>query len=215
MAVSSDTLEKSLEWRYATKKFDPSKKIPAEQWRVLERSLQLSPSSFGLQPWKFIVVEDPKIRAALREFSWGQSQIVDASHMVVLCMRKDLNSVDVDRYVNFIADTRGVPAAALTDYKKMMLDFVTRPADAFDVNGWAVRQVYIALGMFLEAAALMEIDACPMEGLVPSKYDEILNLNGTGYGSVVVVTAGYRSPEDSMAKAKKVRYPLNEVIERR
>jgi nitroreductase len=214
MTVSPESIEKALEWRYATKKFDPSKKISAEQWRVLEKSLQLSPSSFGLQPWKFIVVEDAKIRASLREFSWGQSQIVDASHMVVFCMRRDLNSVDVDKHINCIAETRGAPLAALADYKKMMLDFVSRPADAFDVNGWAMRQVYIALGIFLQTAALMEIDACPMEGLVPSKYDEILNLNGSGYSSVVVATAGYRAQDDQLAKAKKVRYPLSQVVER-
>lgn len=215
MAVLSDSLLQALQWRYATKKFDSSKKIPAEQWDALEKTLQLSPSSFGLQPWKFIVVQDSKLRASLKEHSWGQPQIVDASHMVVFCMKKNLGVAEIDAHLQNISNTRGTPLSALADYRKMMVDFVSRPKDAFDVNSWATKQTYIALGMFLESTALMGIDACPMEGINSAKYDEILGLANSGYATVVVATAGYRSSEDPLAKLPKVRFPLGQVVEHR
>ncbi len=213
MAVSSDDIENALAWRYATKKFDPLKKISEQDWKTLEKSLHLAPSSFGLQPWKFIVIKDPALRQKLRPHSWNQPQIVDASHMVVMTIRKNLSKKQVERHLANISNVRGTPAAALEDYKTRIFNFLDQPESAFDVNAWATRQVYIALGMFLETAALLGIDACPMEGLDPSEYDKILNLKDSGYHTVVVVTAGYRAKDDVFATYKKVRFPITEIIE--
>lgn len=215
MAISPNTITEALEWRYATKRFDSTKKISAENWQALENSLRLAPSSFGLQPWKFLVVDDAQTRAALREHSWNQPQIIEASHMVVLCMKKNLGSKEVEQYVSLIAETRGLKVEQLADYKKMMLDFISRDASQFDVNAWASKQLYIALGMFLQTAAMLGVDACPMEGINAAKYDEILGLSASGYGTVVVATAGYRSSQDPLAGMKKVRFQPAQVIERR
>ena len=173
----------------------------------------LSPSSFGLQPWKFFVVETPSLREQLLPVSWNQRQVVDASHMVVFAKRQGLNATDIDRLINATASIRNVPLDSLAGYRKMMLGFAATPN--FDADAWADRQVYIALGTFMTAAAMMGIDTCPMEGIQPAKYDAILNLAGTGYATSVVAVAGYRSADDKYATLAKVRYPTSELIERR
>jgi nitroreductase len=208
---ASDALA-ALNWRYACKKFDPAKKIPADTWAALEQSLLLSPSSYGLQPWKFFVVETPAIREQLLPHSWGQKQIVDADKLVVFAVKKDVTPADADRLIARISQVRGVPAESLAGYQKMMAGSLSRtPAPEIDV--WMSRQVFIALGVFLTTAALLGVDTCPMEGFVPEKYDEILGLTAKGYASRVVATAGYRADDDSYGSAKKVRYELSEVIE--
>jgi nitroreductase len=202
-----------LQWRYATKVFDPAQKISDEAWNVLEQSLVLSPSSFGLQPWKFFVVQNPDIRQQLLEHSWKQAQVVQASHLVVFAIRKDLNGDDVDRYVNRMADVQGIPAENLAGFGGMVKGFMAKPPYPLDMDGWATRQVYIALGQFMTTAAMMGIDTSPLEGFVPSKYDEVLKLGEQGYASVVVCGAGYRSGDDKYAQKPKVRYPTEEVVE--
>jgi nitroreductase len=202
-----------LQWRYATKVFDPAQPISAEAWNVLEQSLVLSPSSFGLQPWKFFVVQNPEIRQQLLEHSWKQAQVVQASHLVVFAIRKDLNGDDVDRYVNRMADVQGIPADSLAGFGGMVKGFMAKPPYPLDMDGWATRQVYIALGQFMTTAAMMGIDTSPLEGFVPSKYDEVLKLGEQGYASVVVCGAGYRSDDDKYAQKPKVRYPTTEVVE--
>jgi nitroreductase len=202
-----------LQWRYATKVFDPAQKISDEAWNVLEQSLVLSPSSFGLQPWKFFVVQNPEIRQQLLEQSWKQAQVVQASHLVVFAIRKDLNGDDVDRYVNRMADVQGIPAENLAGFGGMVKGFMAKPPYPLDMDGWATRQVYIALGQFMTTAAMMGIDTSPLEGFVPSKYDEVLKLGEQGYASVVVCGAGYRSGDDKYAQKPKVRYPTEEVVE--
>lgn len=202
-----------LQWRYATKVFDKTQKISDEAWNVLEQSLVLSPSSFGLQPWKFFVVENPEIRQQLLEHSWKQAQVVDASHLVVFAIRKDLGAEDVDRYVNRMAEVQGIPAENLAGFGGMVKGFMAKPPYPLDMDGWATRQVYIALGQFMTTAAMMGIDTSPLEGFVPSKYDEVLQLGDQGYASVVVCGAGYRSHDDKYAEKPKVRYPTAEVVE--
>lgn len=203
----------ALNWRYAVKKFDPTKKIPAETWAALEQSLVLSPSSYGLQPWKFFVVETPAVREQLLPHSWGQKQIVDASHLVVFAVKKNVGPADAERLVARSAAVRNLPVGALDGYKNMMVGSLTRtPAPEIDV--WMSRQVFIALGVFLTTAAVLGVDACPMEGFVPEKYDEILGLTAKGYASRVVATAGYRAADDAYASLAKVRYPVAEVVER-
>ena len=202
----------ALNWRYAVKKFDPAKKIPADTWAALEQSLLLSPSSYGLQPWKFFVVENPAIREQLLPHSWGQKQIVDADKLVVFAVKKDVTPADADRLIARTSQVRGVPAEALATYRGMMAGSLSR-TPAPEIDTWMSRQVFIALGVFLTTAAVLGVDACPMEGFVPEKYDEVLGLGAKGYASRVVATAGYRAADDPYSGAKKVRYELSEVVE--
>jgi len=210
MPVTEAELLQNLSWRYATKKFDATKKIPAATWATLEKAVVLSPSSYGLQPWRFIVVNDAAKRKTLQAASWNQPQIVDASHLLVFARRTEMTSADVERYVADISKKRGVPAAALDGYKGMMLGTINTPG--FPAAEWAARQAYLALGFFLSAAASLHVDACPMEGISTGQYDEILGLHGQGYSTVVVATAGYRAADDSYAPLAKVRYDLEQVV---
>jgi nitroreductase len=211
--VSPETALGQLRWRYAVKKFDPARTIPPDVWAALEDALVLSPSSYGLQPWKFIVVENPAIREQLLPHSWGQRQVVEASHLVVFAVNEKMNAAEAERLVQRTSEVRGVPLAALDGYKAMMSGSLSRSSPA-EIDTWMSRQVFIALGQFLATCAMVGIDACPMEGFVPAKYDEILGLAAKGYASRVVATVGYRSPDDKAATYAKVRYPKEEIIER-
>src|SRR5258708_3176408 len=210
--INRDKLLDQLCWRYATKQFDRERKISAQDWATLEETLVLTPSSFGLQPWKFIVVTDPMVRERLVEASWSQKQIVDASHLVVFAVKKSLSEQDVDSYVDRIAAVRGVAREALSQYRNVMVGIVIKGMDTAARTAWAARQSYIALGNFLNSAALLGIDACPMEGIEPLKYDAILDLDQQGLSTVVVATAGYRAASDDYAALKKVRFPKEEVL---
>lgn len=201
----------SLQWRYATKMFDPSKKIPADIWQAIEASLVLTPSSFGMQPWKFFVITDDGIRQQLLEHSWNQRQVVDASHVVVLAIKKEIDEAEVDRYMNSTAEIRQAPLESLEGFSQVIKGFLANPK--LDKNEWATKQVYIALGQLMTTAALLGIDACPMEGFVPPQYDEVLGLSEKGYASVLVCPLGYRAEDDKYAGLAKVRYPHSEVIE--
>lgn len=212
--MKADALVEQLKWRYAVKKFDPSRKIPAEQWQALESALLLSPSSFGLQPWRFIVVNDPAVRERLRAASWNQSQVVEASHLVVFAIKKDLNATDVERFVRRIVQVRGVSAESLSSYKQMMLDFVAQAGRGFNINAWSAQQLYIAMGVFMTAAAMLGIDTCPMEGIEPDVYDRILSLAPQGFCALAAAAAGYRAADDKAARLAKVRYEADEVITR-
>ena len=203
----------SLEWRYATKAFD-TRKLPEVTWAALEESLRLTPSSYGLQPWKFIVVNDPALRAKLRPVSWNQSQVTDASHLVVFARRTEVTETDVNEFFNQMVSERGADATKLEPYRQMMLGGVVKGKDAAAQKDWAARQVYIALGQLMGAAAAMAIDTCPLEGIDPDAYTEILGLKGTGYEVVVACAVGYRSSEDKYAGMKKIRFPAARVISR-
>jgi nitroreductase len=171
----------------------------------------LSPSSYGLQPWRFFIVGDPAVRQKLRSVSWNQSQITDASHLVVFARRSTMTPADVERYVERIIEVRGTPAAALNDYKNMMLGTVNSRDDAAKAV-WNTNQVYIALGCFLASAAVLGVDACPMEGFDAAKYDELLGLPARGYNATVVATAGYRAADDMFADMKKVRFAHAQTV---
>ncbi len=212
IAVSPAQVLAQLQWRYAVKKFDPSKKIPADVWDVLEKSLVLAPSSFGLQPWKFFVVDNPVLRQQLLENSWNQTQVTEASHLVVLAIKKEMGDQEVDRYIQDMSDKRQVPIDALGGLTKMIKGFMANPQKGFTTDEWAIRQVYIAIGQFMTSAAMLGIDTCPMEGFNPAKYDEILGLTAQGYSSVLVCPAGYRADDDKYAAMAKVRYAQSEVI---
>jgi len=208
-----DTLISALSWRYATKVFDPSRKVSDADMKVLMQSLVLTPSSFGLQPYRFLVVTDPALKARLREASWGQSQITDCSHLVVFLARQQMTEADVDHYIQRIAKVRGDQPENLAGYRSMIVGtLVTGPRSA-SVPEWAARQAYIALGQFMAAAAMLGLDTCPMEGLDPKKYDEILGLEATPFRTVVACPVGYRAEADKYASLAKVRFPVEELVE--
>ncbi len=209
---TNEVLEK-LRWRYATKVFDAGKKISGDVWEDVEESLVLTPSSFGLQPWKFIVVTDEVVKERLVEHSWGQAQVADCSHLVVLTALQNLNEDDIEKFIVDTHEKRGGELVALNPYKEMMNGFVGSMSEA-EVNGWAKNQVYIALGQLMTTAAMMGLDACPMEGIVPAKYDEILGLEGGRYSTVLACPVGFRSEEDKHSGLAKVRYSRADVVER-
>ena len=210
--LTPDAALAQLHWRYATKKFDPTRTIPAEVWAVLEQALVLAPSSVGLQPWKFVVVTDPAVRTTLQPAAYGQAQIVDASHLVVICGKAPPTATDADRHVARTAEVRGVPVEALAGFRKMVVGAAGKPPE--EAAAWAARQAYLALGMFLTTAAMIGVDACPMEGFDPPKFDEILGLKAHGVAALALVAAGYRAADDKYAGVPKVRLPVGEVVVR-
>ena len=213
--IPGDSLLQQLNWRYATKKFDPAKKISPADWAVIEKALVLTPSSYGLQPWKFMVVTDPALKAKLRPASWNQSQVEDCSHLVVFTAKQDITEADVDRFVARIAEVRGVAIESLAGYKGYMVgDLVKGPRHAV-IQEWAARQTYIAMGNLLTSAALLGVDACPFEGIEPAKYDEILGLEGTGYTTISACPLGYRAADDKYAATPKVRFEAKDVVDHR
>jgi nitroreductase len=212
MSIPITELLNALEWRYATKAFDATKKIPAEVWHALERSLVLTPTSYGLQPYKFLVVQDAGKRAALQLHSWGQKQVVEASHYIVFLARTEMKEADVDRFIKRAVAVRQLPADALNAYRGMMIGDVVHGPRGKAAHEWAARQAYIALGNLMTCAAMLRVDACPMEGLVPSEYDKILNLEGSGYTTVMACALGYRTSSDKHASLAKVRYETKDLI---
>ncbi|MCF8133167.1 MAG: NAD(P)H-dependent oxidoreductase [Synechococcus sp. Tobar2m-G35] len=215
MSVPSETLLEALRWRYATKAFDAGRSIPDDLWQTLEDTLVLTPSSYGLQPWRFLVIRDAALKAELRPHSWNQSQITDASHLVVLLSRRHIEGRDLDRLIEATASSRGLDPTTLAGYRQMMAkDLVDGPRSA-TIERWASNQVYIALGNLMTAAALLGIDTCPIEGFSPPDYDRLLGLDDSDYRSCVVCACGYRSSEDRYAGLAKVRYDRSELIEQR
>lgn len=212
--ISNEQLLEALNWRYATKRFDPAKKIPANIWQTLERALILTPTSYGLQPYHFIVMTDAEKRAELLAHSWDQNQVVDCSHYVILTARTEMKKADVDKLISRISQVRGVPAESMTPFWNMMIGDVVNGPRGKAAHEWATRQTYIALGNLMTCAAVLGIDACPMEGLVPAEYDRVLNLNGTGYATVVACALGYRSANDKYAALPKVRFEPDDLIQR-
>jgi nitroreductase len=212
-SIPAHNVVDALNWRYATKKFDPARKIPEAAWKALEQALVLAPSSFGLQPWKFVVVQDQSVRKRLSEVSWGQTQPLECSHYVVFAVRKNLSVGDVDRYVDRIVEVRGGTKEKLKGYRDIMVSSVDGARDKGYLDAWSSRQVYIALGQFMASAAILEIDTCPMEGIEPPKYDEILGLGAQGFGALCACAAGYRAADDKYAVTPKVRFKAEDVVQ--
>jgi nitroreductase len=202
-------------WRYAVKRFDPARKIPADAWGVLEQSLHLAPSSFNLQPWKFLIVADSALRQQLRLASWQQPQVSDASHFVVFAGLRTAEVGDVDRMIEAAATEHGIAVAALARYRTLIVDFVQNGWAAADTGGWNARQVYIALGQFMTTAAMLGIDTSPLEGIDRAAYDRLLGLEGTRWQALCACAAGYRAADDRGASSPKSRYPFEQIIERR
>jgi nitroreductase len=209
--LTPDQLLAALRWRYATKQFDASRKIPADAWDALEESLVLTPSSFGLQPWKFLVVRDPATRMRLQTESWNQPQVTEASHFVVLAARTDLTENDIDTWITRMAEAQDKRAEDLAPLQGMIAGFA-KAMSCEERHAWNARQVYIALGQLMTSAAVLGIDACPMEGISAAGYDSILGLEGSGYATAVACALGYRSADDKYASTPKARFEKAQVI---
>jgi nitroreductase len=210
--VPSQTLIDALNWRYATKKFDAARKIPAATWKALEESLVLTPSSYGLQPWKFLVIDDAATRAKLSAAAWGQTQPVDASHFVVFAGRVGYSNQDLEHFIQHTAAVRKVAPESLAGYRKVIQGSIDGARTSGSLDGWMAKQSYIALGQFMASCALLGVDTCPMEGLDPAKFDEILGLAAKGYHTLCACAAGYRAADDKYATTPKVRFPASEVL---
>ena len=203
----------SLNWRYATKQFEPTKVIAPEIWTALEDALVLTPSSYGLQPWKFLIITSAELKETLKPFSWNQSQVTDCSHYVVFAIQKNLPAEHVDRFIARTAEVRGSTVESLAGYRNIMVSDVVHGTRSFNVNDWATRQAYIALGNFMTCAALLGVDTCAMEGIEPVNYDRALGLSAKGLTTVVACAAGYRSEADKYAALPKVRFLKSDVLE--
>jgi nitroreductase len=200
----------ALNWRYATKGYS-DKQLSEEQLGTVLEAMRLSASSFGLQPWKFIVVRNPDLRKKLRAAAWDQPAVTDASAIIVLAVNKHVDDAYIDTYVAFTAKERGVPVEALSGFADMMKGSIKGKTSA-EVEAWSKKQVYIALGTGLTTAALLNIDATPMEGFAPEQVDEVLGLPALGLGSAVFLALGFRSEADATAKYKKVRFDAKDII---
>jgi nitroreductase len=205
------SLIEKLSWRYATKKFDPTKKLSAEQLDNLLAAVQLAPSSYGLQSYKVLVVEDPAIREQLREAAYGQPQLTDASQVIVFASETVIDAALVNKYVDLIAETRHVVREHLAAYEDTMVDTVNRLAEDQKIT-WSHKQAYIGLGVLLTAAADLGIDACPMEGFQAGKFDEILGLKELGLTTTVIAPIGFRAEDDNYSHLAKVRKPKEDLF---
>jgi len=209
--LSPSALLEQLNWRYATKQFDSSKIIPQETFSAIEESLVLTPSSFGLQPWHFFVIRSPEIRDQLLPHSWGQKQVTECSHFVVLTAKTSISEEQIDQFLERTAAVREDDVESLSPYRDMMVGF-TQQMDQPAKLHWAKLQTYIALGQLMTTAAALGVDACPMEGIIPAEYDHILGLEGKGLTTSVACALGYRSDEDKYASAPKVRFEKSETL---
>lgn len=210
--IPETQLLEALKWRYATKAFDPARRIPAATWSALEEALVLSASSFGLQPYQFLVIQDPAVRARLLPHAWNQRQVVDASHFVVFAARTTLTEAEIDRFLDRVLAVRGGSRETLAGYRRMMTGHLLGETAAVEIPQWATLQAYIALGNLLTSAALLGVDTCPIEGFLPAEFDRVLGLSAEGYFPAVCCALGYRGAGDKYATTPKVRLPAKDLI---
>lgn len=206
-------LTNALNWRYATKQFDSTRKLDTEIIDALAESLRLAPSSFGLQPWKFFLVENPELRAQLRGHSWNQAQVTDASHLFVIAVKNAITPTDVQEWMEQVSSIQSIPIESLAMLHKMILGFIGAMDEA-QMLAWNMRQAYIALGQLMTSAAVLGIDACPLEGITPAEYDKLLSLTDSGYSTVVACAVGYRHTDDKYATIPKARKSEAQVLVR-
>ena len=203
----------NLHWRYATKKFNPEKKVSKDDLETLLEAIRLSASSYGLQPYEVMVIGDPEVRAKLKPAAFGQPQITDASYLLVFAYNINVDEHYLDEFIKNNSETRNKPVEDFQDLKEMIHNSVlTFTEEAKHI--WASRQVYLALGNLLSAAADLKIDVCPMEGFNSAEFDELLDLKSKDLKSVTLATVGYRSETDQLKDAKKVRKSKDELFTR-
>ncbi len=201
----------SLNWRYAVKEFDTNKKVSNEDLNTLLEAINLTPTSIGLQMYKVVVVESQDLKEKLKEASYNQAQLTTCSHVLVFCTLNVPSDDYVNQYINYMAQVRSLNPDNLQGYKEMSLSFMNGMSKT-DLEEWKARQTYIALGNLMTTAAEMRIDACPMEGFIPTEYNRILGLDNLNLNAVVTAPIGYRSENDALQFAKKVRKPLNDLV---
>lgn len=210
-SIKLENIIEDLNWRYACKKFDPERKLTEKEVETLLESLRLTASSYGLEPWKFLLVKNQKLRDELVPACFGQKQITEASHLIVMCAKTDVDEKHVEAYLNNVSATRGVALEELEGFKKMLMMAVNKPDDKKLV--WAKKQLYIAMGTLLTVCANLRIDSCPMEGFRPSEVDRVLGLKEKNLKSVLICPVGHRAKDDHYTSRLKVRFPKDQVIE--
>ena len=202
---------KNANWRYATKKFDSTKKVSKEDLETLKEAIRLSASSYGLQPYKVLIIDNPELRAQLQPAAWGQSQIVDASQLLIFANITDFGDTQIDAYIKNLSETRGVPVEAVKGYADFMKSKIsTLPVE--NRNVWTSKQTYLAMSNLLNAAAELNIDVTPMEGFELEKVNEILGLEKLGLSASLIATVGYRHNEDATQHYTKVRKSNEELF---
>ncbi|MEJ6547335.1 MAG: NAD(P)H-dependent oxidoreductase [Flavobacteriaceae bacterium] len=201
----------ALEWRYAVKKFNEEALLSEQQLEAVKKAFNLSASSYGLQPYKLVMLQNKTLQERLLPHSYNQKQVVQAAAVLVFCIRKDIDSSYIDGYFGLIASARGQTPESLDGYKNFMKSTLVGKTPA-EMSLWATNQVYLNMGTLLTACAAMEIDSCPMEGFSPAGYNEVLELDKMGLEAVLVMPIGIRASDDSVAILKKVRKPLEEAV---
>ena len=209
-----DQIIQALEWRYATKKFDATQQLDANNKETIERVLQLTPTSYGLQPLHFIWIEDSALRAQIKSLAWNQQQIVDASAVLVLCAKNDLDTTYLDQHADHMRDTRAMQEEQIKGFRNHLHAAIGQKPAA-EIKSWNGKQAYIALGQLLSACALLQLDATPMEGFDPLALDQLLNLEAEGLHSVLICPIGKRATDDHYQALKKVRRPKNSLFSTR
>ena len=202
---------KSLEWRYATKKFDDTKHLTNNQIDILKNAFNLTATSYGLQPVKLVVVKNKEIQQQLVAHSWNQQQVAQASHVLVICIQENLSSEDIENYFKLVKEIRNTPDEILNPFKDFLKSSISTKSE-IEIFEWMKNQAYIALGNLLNVAAAERIDTCPMEGFSPEKYDEVLDLKKHNLKSTLVLPVGFRAEDDYMKDLKKVRKNLKDVV---
>ena len=205
-----DLIEK-LNWRYATKKFDSSKKVSQDKLEILKQAFNLTPTSYGVQTMKMVIVTDEATKDKMVDYCYGQEQTKGASHVLAICIQDEVNEADVDAYFDDVVKIRKTSETILSQYREELKDFVKSKSKE-EIEIWCVNQVYIALGNLMTACAVEEIDCCPMEGFLPEKVDELLDLKKYNLKSVLLLPVGYRAKDDMFSELKKVRKDISETI---
>ena len=206
-----NTFIETQKWRYATKKFDATKKVSIENIEMLKEAIQLSASSYGLQLYKVFIIETQELKEKLLPLCWNQQQVVDASHIFVFASYATVKEEYIDEYINLVAQTRETSVESLQGYADFMKTTLLKLSPE-QQKSWAAKQTYIALGNLLQAAAELKIDATPMEGFLPEKVNELLELGEQNLSVTLITPVGYRHPEDAAQHLKKVRKPINELF---
>jgi len=201
----------SLEWRYAVKKFDADKSLTENQITTLKKAFNLTATSYGLQPLKLVVIKNKDIQKELVVHSWNQPQVLEASHLLVICIPKTYDKEEVTKYFNLVQKIRNTPDAIINPFKKFLTQEIEKKTQE-ELLAWNKNQAYLALGNLLTVCASLQIDACPMEGFIPEKYDEVLEFDKHNLTSTLVLPIGYRANDDYMKDLKKVRKNLEEVV---
>ena len=205
-----NTIE-SLQWRYAVKKFDTNKSVSTSQIETLKKAFNLTATSYGLQPLKLLVIKNKKIQEELVKHSFDQPQVLDASHILVVCIPKEYLIKEVDNYFKLVKEIRETPNTVINPFKGFLTTEITNKTQE-ELFVWNKNQAYLALGNLLTVCALEKIDSCPMEGFISSKYDEVLNLDSHNLTATLVLPVGFRADDDYMKDLKKVRKKLDDVI---